>query len=127
MKKFYIATLLAYSLFVLHVVEEILREAGETFDSSVLMPLILYPIALMAMYLNKKWGFWLAFILNILLLILSSAGHFNPDSHDFVRATYEHWGGSLGVLAGGLAVALPITALVAALKGIKILRSSERM
>jgi hypothetical protein len=124
MKKFYITTLVVYALFVIHLVEEMLRESGE-FDFSVFIPLIFYPVSLIGMYLNKRWGFWTALVLNILMVLITGIGHFNPNSHDFVQVIYSHWGGLTGIVAAKIAALVPATALAAVWFGIQAVKSNE--
>jgi hypothetical protein len=125
MRKFYLATVVVYGLFAIHLIEEMLRERGEGFDFSGFIPLVLYPISLIAMYLKKGWGLWMALVLNILMLIITSVGHFNPNSHDFVMMIYSHWNGLTGIEAAKIAILVPVMAMVAVLFGVKAIKSGE--
>ena len=122
MKKFFIITLIVSSLFSLHIIEETLRVGISDFDPSAFIPLIMYPIALIAMYTERRGGVLLATMLHIIGAVLTSVGHFNPASEDFVLLSLVHWGGLTGLLAVLLGASTSILSIVASFVGIQTIR-----
>lgn len=125
MKKFYVFSMLAYGLLAIHILEESTRLGRENAEAGVLLPFIVFPIGFIGMYFRKQWGFWMVWLMSILVALLPALSHLIPSSSSYLGIMYSFWGGVIGAGAVLVAVFLSIFGIVAVVAGIKIIYGKQ--
>lgn len=121
MKKFYIYSMLAYGSLAIHILEESLRAGRENAEASVLLPFILFPLGFIGIYLKKHWGFWVVWLMGVLVAVLPTLSHIIPSSSSYFGVIYNFWGGIIGIGSVLAAMALSIFGIAAVIVGAKMI------
>lgn len=123
MKKFYIFAMLAYGFLAIHILEESLRLGLENAETSVLIPFIFFPLGFIGLYLKKRWGFWMVWLMSILTAILPTLSHIVPSSSSFVGIIFSFWGGLTGFASVLVSILLSVAAIAGVITGGKIIKN----
>jgi hypothetical protein len=121
MEKFYIFSMGAYGLLSIHILEESLRLGMENAEASVLIPFVFFPLGFIGIYLKKQWGFWMVWLMSVLVAILPTVSHIIPSSESYFVTIYSFWNGVIGGGSVMLAALLSIFGIAAASVGAKMI------
>jgi len=113
--------MLAYGLLAIHILEESLRLGRENTEISVLLPFAAFPLGFIGIYLKKQWGFWMAWLMSVLVAILPALSHAIPSSSSYLGVIYGFWGGIVGTSSVIVAILLSIFGISASAIGVKII------